>query len=291
MTVTRSDWQGYPFPPDVVSRLVALGLTGAPFALSLTTQPTNRGVVAWPLVDPEGAAWVGEAQQIPTATLNDDVYTVAACKLATGIELSNESVADSSFNLVQAVGNALRASMGPIIDRAFLYGQAALEPKGVWHAAPEADDLGDLRASAINAWGELAAAGAQPQNVVVFAHPTAIAAEWRRTNDNGTPVHDDQATDAITLGPGIRVVGVPMLTTPADLLVADVGSVFRVVRDDFSIEGSPFPGWMTDTASLRVKGRLTVAAPTPEKSLRKVVGAAPGAAKAAPPALAATAKK
>ena len=290
MTVTRSDWQGYPFPPDVVSRLLALGLVGAPFALSLTAQPTNRGVVAWPLVDPEGAGWVGEAQPIPTATLGDDVFTVAACKLATVIELSNESVGDSSFNLVGAVGNALRDSMGPIIDKAFLFGQAALEPKGVWGVAPEAEPLGDLRASAINAWGELAAAGAQPQNVVVFAHPTAIAAEWGRTNDTGTPVHDDQATDAITLGPGIRVVGVPMLTTPADILVADVGSVYRVVRDDFSIEGSPFPGWTRDTVSLRVKGRLTVAAPTPAKSLRKVVGdgTARAAAKSAP---APTAKK
>ncbi len=290
MTVTRSDWQGYPFPPDVVSRLLALGLAGAPFALSLTAQPTNRGVVAWPLVDPEGAGWVGEAQPIPVASLNDDVYTVAACKIATVIDLSNESVGDSSFNLVGAVGNALRDSMGPIIDKAFLFGQAALEPKGVWGVAPEAEPLGDLRASAINAWGELAAAGAQPQNVVVFAHPTAIAAEWGRTNETGTPIHDDQATDAITLGPGIRVVGVPMLTTAADILVADVGSVFRVVRDDFSIEGSPYPGWTRDTVSLRVKGRLTVAAPTPLKSLRKVVG--DGAARAAAKSASApTAKK
>ena len=72
--------------------------------------------------------------------------------------------------------------------------------------------------------------------------------------------------------------------TPLDILVADVGSVFRVIRDDLSIEGSPLPGWNTDTFSLRVKGRLTVAAPTPLKSLRKVIGEPATAAKAPAPA-------
>ena len=93
--VTTGHWQGVVFPADVVSRLLELGLVGSPFARSLTPQPTNRGVVSWPLVDPEGAAWVGEGQNIPAANLNDDVFTVAACKIATRISLTNESIGDA----------------------------------------------------------------------------------------------------------------------------------------------------------------------------------------------------
>ena len=64
------------------------------------------------------------------------------------------------------------------------------------------------------------------------------------------------------------------------MLAVDVSSVFRVVRSDFVVEVNPAAGWTTDTLSLRVKGRLAVAAPTPEKSLRRVTIAEPEAATA-----------
>jgi HK97 family phage major capsid protein len=271
MTVTSTSWGGALTPPQVQEWLLNKLLTGSPFAQALTLVGTNRGSMVWPIVAPDGAAWVGEAQPIPTANLNDDVYMVAVCKLAAIIEASNESVSDALFPIATAIGRAIADSCGPVLDRSLLYGGGGLEPIGVFANAPAAGPAEDFRQAAIGAWGELAAAGALPENIVVFAHPVPIAAEWARVNAQGSPLHDDSPSgQPLTLGPGIRVTGVPMLD-PADVLAVDTSMVFLVERDDVGMEMSDQPGWNRDTLSIRVKGRLTVAAPVPEKSMRQVV--------------------
>ena len=111
--VTRQGWEGYPFPPDVQRDFLNRLLTGSPFAAALANQPTTSGTVVWPMVSPEGAAWVAEMQEFPDATLNDEAYVVAVCKLGTIITLSNESVDDSSFNLAQAVGRRPAGQLWP----------------------------------------------------------------------------------------------------------------------------------------------------------------------------------
>ena len=287
--VTRAEWGGAPFPPDVQQWLLNKLLTGSPFANALTRQPTSRGVVVWPLVSPDGAAWVGEAQNIPLANLNDEVYQVAAVKLATIIEASNESVDDASFNIAGAVGQAIADSCGPVVDKGFLYGAGGLEPIGVLANAPASAPAADFRAAVITSWGELCAAGAKPENVVVFAHPVPLAAEWARTGTTGEPLHPDSPSgQPLTLGPGIRTVPVPMLL-PVDVLAADVSMVFMVERDDVGFEMSDQAGWGRDTLSIRVKGRLAVAAPVPAKSLRKVtIGTTPFAHGETPTASGAT---
>ena len=284
--VTRAAWSGAPFPDDVQAQLLAKLLTGSPFAKALQPAPTTRGVVTWPLVSPEGATWLAELQQFPLASLNDDVYTVAAAKLGTIIQLSNESIADASFDLAGAVGRAIADSCGPLVDDAFLYGAAALSPKGVWAAAPEAAEAPDFRSAVITAWGELAGAGSPVESILVATHPTDLASEWSRTTGDGLPLHTDAPSAAtLTLGPGIRTLAVPMMHA-GDVLAFDASAVFRVARSDFAVELSREAGFATDSVWLRVKGRLAVAAPTPEKSLRRctIAGAAAAAAKASTPA-------
>ena len=64
-------------------------------------------------------------------------------------------------------------------------------------------------------------------SITAFANPTVIATEWGRVNANtGHPLHDDAAADALTIGPGIRVVGVPQLGEDpgGDVLVADTSA-------------------------------------------------------------------
>ena len=159
-TITRANWNSRVWPIELAALMLSKLLTGSPFANSLTAAPTSSGVMVWPLVSPEGAAWLAEAQRFPSANLNDEVYEVAVCKLGTLISLSNESVDDTAYPLSQNVGRAIADSCGPIVDNAFLYGEGGLAPKGVWDAAPAADEAPDFRAAAIIAWGELANAGA-----------------------------------------------------------------------------------------------------------------------------------
>ncbi len=284
MSVTTGDWQGYPFPPEVVASLFSKLLTGSPFAQALSPMPTDSGHVVWPLASPTGAAWVGEAQPIPAADLGDDVYTVAVCKLATIISISNESLADASFNIGNAIGRVLADSCGPIIDEGFLYGAGGDCSSGLVAIAEDAPDAEDFRQACIRAWGSLANAGAPTTSIVVFANPEPLAEEWGRVDINGQPIHANApAGQPLLLGPGLRVVGVPVLK-PEHILAVDTSMTFLVQREQVDFDISPYPGWGNDTASLRVKGRLTVACPVPHKALRSVTvtEAAPEAAATRP---------
>ena len=87
--VHTGSFQGYPFPPDVVARIINLLVGGAPFGDSLTRQPTNRSSVAWPTAKPTGFAWLDELQPFPTVGLGDDAYVVAVAKIGGIVDVSN----------------------------------------------------------------------------------------------------------------------------------------------------------------------------------------------------------
>jgi Phage capsid family len=264
---TKANWDSRIWPADVVAYLLSKLLTGSPFANALTAAPTTSGQMVWPLVWPEGAAWLSELQLIPSATPNGKVYTVGVCKIANRVLLSNESIDDTGFPLANATGRAIADSLGPKLDSDFLYGEGGLAPKGVWDNAPAAAEATDFRSAAISAWGELADAGAQVETIIVCARPRTIAAEWSRVDDYGQPLHGDGPTDALTLGPGIVCLPVPMLEPP-DVLALNRSLVFRVIRDDFRINSAD--DFERDRRQRRVIDRFAVAAPVPEKSLRKV---------------------
>jgi len=267
-TITRDAWNSRLWPIELHAQFLSKLLVGSPFASSLTAAPTSAGRMVWPLVSPEGAKWLAEAQRFPTATLNDETYEVAVCKLGGMVQLSNESISDTSYPISQNVGRAIADSCGPILDHDFLYGEgSAIVPKGVWTVAPEAAEAPDFRAAAIVSWGELADVGAQVPSIIVCARPSTIAREWSRVDNSGQPLHADAATGELTLGPGIRCLPVPQLEA-ADVLALDTSVVFRVMREDFRVD--PSDAFEYDSTWFRVKGRFTVAAPVPEKSLRKV---------------------
>jgi HK97 family phage major capsid protein len=202
--------------------------------------------------------------------MGDASVVVASAKLAGLVELSNEMVADAAINLTAALTGVLRDTFSADLDRGVLYGDAPPEPIGVYPTAPAAAGGPDLRSAAITAWSELVAAGARADQVVVFAHPATVGTEWARVADtSGMPLHGDSATGDLTLGPGITVVPVPVMQ-PADVLAVDVSAVYLVVRQDFTVDLSPDAGFERDVATLRIKGRFAVAAPAPDKSLRKV---------------------
>jgi HK97 family phage major capsid protein len=204
--VSTQSFDSYPCPPQVRAEILSLLLSGSCFARRLTPMPTQSGKVVFPVASPSGQAWVAENQPIPTVNLGDDSVVVGTAKLAGLLGLSNESVADASFNLEQAIGNVLKDSLAVDIDSGLIYGDAPPEPIGVWGAAPAAGAGGDLREAAIVAWGELADAGADPANIVVLAKGSVVATEWARTTaPGGEVVHGDSPGTDLVLGPGIRV--------------------------------------------------------------------------------------
>jgi hypothetical protein len=229
--------------------------------------------VAFPLAAPSGGNWVLEGTALPPVTMGDSALISTPRKLAALISLSNESLSDASIPIGDLTGAAIRDSLGPIMDDGLLHGSAAPAPDGILAHAPAAANKPDFRQAVIGAWGEVVNAGAPADSVVAFANPVILANEWERAGTTGDPIHVDSASGVLTIGPGIKTVAVPKLVGGAtpEILVADVSSLYLVIREAFMIETSRDIYFASDSLGLRVKTRVAVACPSPQKSMRKAV--------------------
>jgi hypothetical protein len=272
--VSHSSYAGVPFPPEVLAQVWVTILTGSPFANAITPLPTSSGSVAFPTAAPTGADWTAEGAPIPAVTLGDSALISTPRKLAALLSLSNESLDDAVIPIGDLTGQAIRDAMGPKMDDGLLHGTGtAPQPDGILAHAPAAANHPDFRQAVIGAWGEVVQAGAPADQVWAFANASILATEWARVGTTGDPIHEDAPDQTLTIGPGIRTVAVPSLvggTTP-EILVADVSSLFLVIRDELSIDVNPSIYFASDSVGLRVKVRVACACPTPAKSLRKAV--------------------
>ena len=265
--VTRTSWNGQPFPHEVVGEILNLGLAGAPIFDTFTRRTTSRGTVAFPVGDPSGFDWVAELGEIPSVDPGDDTAVAAVAKLAGMILLSNESIGDSELNLTDEVGRLIRESMASKADTDLVY--------GVTPAAPEAPAgfFGDLtavseaslRASVVAAAADILAAGGTPTTVLLS--PALWAAEMTRRES--TPTAVGALFDDLGLGLDVRVAATLEAT---DGMVIDKAGCFGIIRTDFSIEATTDGGqaWTHDGVSLRVKARLAAAIPAPAKHARAI---------------------
>jgi HK97 family phage major capsid protein len=273
-SVTSGSFGGVPFPPEVVARVIDLLVTGAPFGASMTRYPTNRGSVAWPTAKPTGYAWRAELAALPVVDLDDDAYVVAVAKIGAVLDLSNESIADPTFNIGNAVGDLLRDSLSRELDLGLLNGSGPPEPRGVIAAAAEvsADDLLDAVATAR---GQIADAGGAPSTLALSG--AALAAADTSRDSNGQLVYPLGFASAV----GLTAVVVPELATP---LVYDASRCYLVVREDVAVEASRDFHFANDATSIRVRARVAAAIPAPGKSIRKLDVGGARTARAAKPA-------
>lgn len=268
--ITTDSFDGSFWPDEIVAAIALSVITGAPFARSLTPLPTSKPQTSFGRAAPTGFDWVAEGQALPTVALNDDAYVVATAKLAGTFDLSNESISDADVPLGDLLGQAVKDAMSPQLDVGLLFGAGAPEPEGILAAAPVAVGGADFRGDVISAWAELVDAGANPETIVAFASASVIGWELARTTTDGVPIHADGAEAMV--GPGISMVPVASLSA-GQTLVLDTSRVFLVVRNDFSVEFSEHQKFGNDTTVCRVKGRFSVAAPTPAKSMRVITAA------------------
>ena len=250
------------FPPDVVDQIVLRGLSGSPFFSALARRTTSRASVAFISGDPSGFGWVNELGVIPEIDLNAETTIVAPVKLAGTILLSSESVDDSDFNLLDAVGSAVADAMGPVVDQGVLYGDGTLpDPVGVFAGLAHVTGP-SLRAAAINAAAEIMGAGGKPDTL--FVTSTAWGVEMSREGASG-PYYS--GSDMLIAG--LKVVVVPSLHA-GDAIVADASRCYGIVRSDFRIEVSRVSeqAWSRDGSELRIIGRIAAIVPVPAKSAR-----------------------
>jgi hypothetical protein len=260
MPVTTGSFDGTLFPPDVQAEIWNLLIGGAPFAASLRRQPTDRSAIAWPTAKPTGFAWLAELAPFPTVGLDDGAYIAAIVKLGGIIDVSNESVSDTSINLTSNLGDVLRDSLSRDLDLGLLNGAGPPAPVGVIGVAPVAAGA-DLLAAVAVARGSIADAGGTPTTLALSG--TALAAADTDRTDDGLLVYPAGFAAAAQLAP----VVVPGLATP---LVYDASRVFLAVRNDASVELSRDFHFDRDAVSVRVKARVAAGIPDPPKAIRKL---------------------
>jgi HK97 family phage major capsid protein len=271
--VTTGSFQGAPFPVDVQAQIINLLIEGAPFAASLTRQPTDRSEIGWPVASPTGWAWLPEMQPFPQIDLGDDAYLVGVCKLGGLVDLSNESVSDNSINLTAGLSTVLQDSLSRDLDLGLLNGAGAPAPVGVIGVAAETAGA-SLFAAAMKARGELADAGGTATHLA--ASGAALAAADATTDSNGQLVFPNGIAAAL----GLTAVPVPALATP---LVYSRPRCYLVIRNDVAVEWSRDYHFHLDATTMRIKGRFAAAIPAPGKSIRKLTisGAQAGSARKA----------
>jgi len=265
--IDSTSFNAHPFPPEVVSEILHIGLAGAPVFDSLTPRTTSRGSLVFAVAAPSGFDWVAELGEIPAVDPGDDSAAVAVTKLAGLLLLGNEAIGDTELNLTSEVGRLISEGMAAKADVDMLYGPATPNP-----AAPVGvfDDLtsveeASLRASVVAAAADIMAAGGTP-NIVILS-PALWAAEMTRREATPTAV-----------GPLFSDLGIPLdvrvaaTLKPTDALVLDKSGCFGIIRNDYSIEASSQAGtaWTHDGVSLRVKARLAMAIPSPAKHARSI---------------------
>jgi Phage capsid family len=264
--LTGQDFGGILVPPQVQAQVINLLVGGAPFANSLTRQPTTRRSVAWPTASPTGWAWLPELGPIPEIDMADNAYIVSVAKIAGLVTLANELVNDAEVNVTNAVSTVLADSLSRDLDLGLLNGAGPPEPAGVIPAAPNVD-AADLLTGVSTAMGEIGDAGGTPDTLAVSG--ATLAAENGRTGPNGL-FYPSGFANAV----GLKAVVVPALATP---LVYDSTRCFLVVNGQESeVAVSNDYAFAKDAQTLRVKARVAAGIPAPAKSIRKLTIAAPG---------------
>ena len=134
------------------------------------------------------------------------------------------------------------------------------QPHGALGVAASA--LGaDLLAQVIAAKGSIGDAGGMPTTLAIKA--TALAAEDGKLAAGGGLAYPNGFAAAMGLTPAV----VPQLATA---MVYDKSRMFLVVRNDSSVEASSDYHFANDALSLRVKARVAMAIPDPNKAIRKL---------------------
>ena len=127
--ITGESFAGVPFPADVQRRIINLLIDSAPFAACL--DPAAHGPLGGGLADRQALECrvAGEMQPFPEANMGDDAYVVGVAKLGQVLDMSNESVGDSSINLSEELARLLRDGLSRDLDLGLLLGRERGRPR------------------------------------------------------------------------------------------------------------------------------------------------------------------
>lgn len=258
------------FPADFQGRILSTIVEGSPFSRSTTPLPTQRGSVAFGILDLEDPAWGGELSEVPDLSKDQSSYEVAVSRLSGSILVSLESIHDSDFPLSQQVSQTIIDTFSNRLDRDMIGSPGPLpRPTGILSVAAAVDGE-DLQLAAISAKASIATAGGSASHIVMNpAHLGGLEAE---RDELGRQLYPDAAASFV----GLQTVISVGATQP---VVYDRARVWLVINRDYTVDLSreTEAAWSHYAQSIRVVARFALAVPQPSKACRKltVAGAGP----------------
>lgn len=260
--VVRPPWAGA-FGTDFQRRILTIIVEGSPFARSCSPLPTERGTVAWGILEANDPAWGSELSEVPDLSKDQSTYEVAVSRLSGSILISEESIDDSDFPLTQQVSQVLQDTFSNKLDRDLIGGSgAAPVPQGILGVAAEVT-AADWQLAAVAARAAMGTAGGTATHISLS--PAVLGDIESERDDLGRQLYPDAAVSFA----GLTTVPAVGATQP---FVYDATRCWLIVRRDFSAEISreTASAWEHYASSLRIVGRMALAVPQPSKAARKL---------------------
>jgi HK97 family phage major capsid protein len=245
--VTPEQWAAY-----VLEHLSAQSVV---LAAGATRVDTANRVIHVPRVLTDGvASWYSELETITADGPTGDDLVLTPRKCATLVNLSNESVEDSSPAVLDVTGTAMVRAVALEADRAILSGTGGKQPTGVVSQAGGHVTGGISIDGLINASGQIAAVGGTAR--AAFLNPADVTTLMPSKDGQQRPLLGPDYVG----GPTSTVYGVVLWPTPAmpagTALVADPKQIVVAVRNDPTVAVSTDAIFTQDGAVARVIARL-----------------------------------
>ena len=276
MPITESGGLGAAVTPEQWAAYVLehLSTQSVVLAAGATRVTTTAKIVHVPRVTSDGtASWYSELEEITANGPQGDDLVLTPRKCAALVHLSNESVEDSSPQVLDVVGTAMTRAVALEADRAILAGTGGKQPLGVTGQAG-GDVPGPISIDTlIAASGQVAAVGGTAR--AAFINPADLTTLQLSKDDQGRPL---LGPDYVT-GPSSTVYGLALWPTAAmpagTALVADPSQIVVAVRDDPTVAVSTDALFTSDGAVCRVIARVD-AGVNDARGLVTITTAAPG---------------
>jgi HK97 family phage major capsid protein len=249
---------GHAFTPEdfatyVLNHLSAQSVVLASGATRITTA---MRLVHVPRILTDGTAdWYNELEEITAGDPTGDELALQPKKVAAITRLSDESVSDSSPDVLDAVGSSMVRAVALEADRAILSGAGGKAPVGVYgqaggHVVSATITIDSL----IEAAGEIAAVGGVGS--AAFVNPQDHTLLMQEKDGNLRPL----LTPDYSSGPSSSVYGLTLWQTPAitagTALVADPSQIVVAIRNDPTVAVSTDALFTSDGSVCRVIARL-----------------------------------
>jgi HK97 family phage major capsid protein len=209
-----------------------------------------------PRVTSDGTVvWLDELEEIVNDRPEGDDLVLTPRKVGALVVLSNESVDDSSLNVLDTTGTAILRAIALEADAAIFHGAGGKQPTGILDGDPLPSQPGNVDyENIVRAAGKVRGAGGRPD--VVYLNPADYTELQLVVDGTQRPLIQPNAAQ----GAAPTVAGLTIWPTPAleegEALVAQADQIVVGIRSDATVAFSTDARFTSDGTVCRVITRI-----------------------------------